>query len=485
VADVTAVAVVREPEAATRLEFRGAALEMMRRQDTEVLMSGPAGTGKSVACLWKLHLIALMYPGMRGLIVRKTAASLGSTALVTWRERVAREAIAAGLVSFYGGSAAEPPQYRYVNGSAIVVGGMDRSTRIMSSEYDVVFVQEAIELTEDDWESITTRLRHGVVPFQQLIGDTNPDRPTHWLNERSNRGTTAMLQSRHRDNPALFDDDGNATPDGQRYLSTLARLTGVRKARLEAGKWVAAEGVIYEGWDDAVNLLDRPELPPLPEGEPDRPRLIGETLPPDWPRYWGVDFGFTNPFVCQCWAVDGDGRLYLEWEVYRTRRTVDEHAVTILDQVSVLDPRYVHRDSTPRRAYQGRIWYGPRPTRIICDHDSGDRALLQRELGIVTKAARKNVTGGIQAVQKRIRPADDGRPRLFLLRDAAVERDPDLVEAKKPTCTQEELPGYVWDIQPGKPVKEIPRKEDDHGMDTKRYVVAEIDMGSRPGIRTM
>jgi hypothetical protein len=45
-----------------------------------------------------------------------------------------------------------------------MIGGMDKPTKIMSSEYDFIYVQEAIELTETDWENLTTRLRNGRCP---------------------------------------------------------------------------------------------------------------------------------------------------------------------------------------------------------------------------------------------------------------------------------------------------------------------------------
>src|SRR5882724_7890651 len=118
---------------------RGVLRQLFETRDGEVLVEGPAGTGKSMACLEKMHMCALLNPGMRGLIVRKTLASLGSTALVTWRERVVAEALLAGVVKFYGGSPQESPQYQYRNGSVIVVGGMDKAIRIMSSEYDLVY----------------------------------------------------------------------------------------------------------------------------------------------------------------------------------------------------------------------------------------------------------------------------------------------------------------------------------------------------------
>lgn len=450
----------------------GGAREILLAPETEALAVGPAGTGKSLAALWHVHLLALLYPGLRALIVRKTAVSLTSTGLVTFREKVIPEARAAGVAKWYGGSKEQAAAYQYVNGSEVVVGGMDNAEKIMSADYDVVFVQEATELRLTDWEAIITRLRHAVSARQQVIADCNPSYPQHWLKRRCDEGTTRLIHCRHEDNPTLFDPaTGEMTVAGRAYIQgKLDKLTGVRYQRLRLGRWVAAEGIIYEEWDEAIHLVSRAQLP-------------DEKLPDDWTRYWAVDFGFTNPFVCQCWAEDPDGRLWLEWEVYHTRRRVEEHAVTILDQVTTLDPDYVHPTREKRRAYHGRTWTGPRPRAIICDHDAEGRSTLTAELGITTKAARKQVTPGIQAVQARLRPAGDGRPRLVFLRDTVVQKDPDLVEAGLPTCTVEEFPGYVWDHDPKKPPKETPVKENDHGMDPMRYMVAERDLGTRANIR--
>lgn len=433
---------------------------MFESRADQVLVAGPAGTGKSRGIMEKVHALALINSHSRYLIVRKTLASLGSTALVTWREHVAVEALDAGHVTFYGGSPQESPQYRYPNGSVVVVGGMDRSTRIMSSEYDAIYVQEATELTENDWEALTTRLRNWRVSFQQILADANPDTPTHWLKQRCDAGRTMMLESRHEENPRLFDDDGRITSGGAAYMAKLDALTGVRYQRLRRGLWVAAEGIIYEDYDPAVHVVDR------------------YNVPQEWPRYWGIDFGFVNPFVCQMWAVKPDGELVMYREVYHTRRTVDEHAVTIMDEVSEPIPGYVHPPGQPRYAHHGRRWTQPKPRAIIADHDAGDRAMLEREVGLSTVAAMKAVTDGIQATAVRFRDR-----RLTLMRDSVIERDPALVDAKRPTCTIEEVPGYVWDEGKGKAPKETPLKNDDHGCDTKRYVVAYVDDAPRPRVR--
>lgn len=432
---------------------RGACAELFARKDPEILISGPAGTGKSRACMEKIHAMAKLNPGMRALMLRKTLSSFTSTGLVTWREHVAREDIARKTCKWYGGSPQEAAQYQYKNGSTVTVGGLDRSTRIMSSEYDIIYVQEATELVEDEWEKLTTRLRNHKVSFQQIIADCNPAQPDHWLKKRCDDGTCLMLQSRHEDNPRLVDENGEYTVEGAQYLGRLDLLSGTRYQRLRRGRWVAAEGSVYEEYDPLVHVV-----------KPFRP-------PRDWPRFWAIDWGYVNPFVCQWWAVSPEGRFFMYREIYMTKRLIEDHAETI-------------RSIVLRKDRSG--WREPKPVRIITDHDVECQATLERELGIATTQARKDfsVMEGIQAVQARMNPMSDGRPGVLFMRDALVEQDEELARFKKPTCTVEEIGGYVWESTPeGKPNKEQPRKMDDHGCDATRYFVVDQDLAPTPKIR--
>lgn len=427
-----------------RYRPRGTCAEVFRRRNDEVLVSGPAGTGKSRACMEKLNYACLLTPKTKALIVRKTAASLGSSALATFEQYVVPELMLTGDVHHHGGSTREPPGYRYSNGSLVSYGGLDKPSKIMSTEYDLIYVQEATELDIEGWEALTTRLRNGRLSFQQLVADCNPGPPWHWLKKRAEEGALAMLTSTHEDNPVLFDDDGRLTVSGREYLAKLDALTGVRYLRLRKGLWVAAEGIIYEDFDPAVHVV-----------EPFDP-------PQSWARYWSVDFGFKNPFVCQFWAEDEDGRLWLYRELYFTERIVADHARQILNIV----------------APDGE-WLEPKPTRIICDHDAEDRATLEREVGMKTHPATKTVSDGIQAMQRRLRKAGDGRPRMFVMRGCTAQVDRRLAEANRPTSTEQEFVGYVWDTRDGKPPLEVPLKENDHGMDAARYLVAERDLKNR------
>lgn len=425
----------------------GECSELFRYRGDEILLSGPAGTGKSRACLEKLNLMALKYPGMKGAIARKTMVSIPPTALETFRKYVIPELLEAGQVRWFGGNAQQPAAFQYRNGSTIVVFGLDKPSKIMSMELDVAYVQEATELIEEDWEFITTRLRNGVIPYQQVIADANPNVPYHWLKQRCDRGQTRIVHTKHTDNPTLY-QDGRLTPAGEAYMRKLSALTGVRRLRLEQGLWVAAEGLVYEDFDPAIHLIDRFDIPK------------------DWPRYWVIDFGYTNPFVCQWWAEDPDGRLYLYREIYMTRRTVEDHAAQILKVVTA--------QTGPNKGK----WKEPEPALIICDHDAEGRATLERHIGMGTVPAVKKVSEGIQTTQERFKIHDDGKPRIFLMRDSLVEIDQSLVDAKKPYCTQQEIEGYVWPpSKDGREAPEAPVKLNDHGMDAMRYLCAEKEQG--------
>lgn len=440
---------------------RGGCKEAFECRDEEVLVSGPAGTGKSRACLEKIHMVCLLTPNVRALILRKTLRSLGSTALVTWRNFVVTEALATGTVVYYGGSSQEAPQYRYKNGSTVTIGGLDNPTRIMSSEYDIVYVQEATEITIEDIEMIKTRLRNWTISFQQLLMDCNPAGDKHPLKLRCSVGTCRLIESRHEDNPRLFNEDGTLTDQGKKYIGILDRLTGVRYKRLRLGLWVSAEGIVYEEFDPALHVL--------PWSYDDEGNQL--PLPEEWPRYWVIDFGYVNPFVLKCYAEGPDGELYMYREIYFTGRTVAEHAATIMDCVTTtVTHTWKDHINGVTRSRDVVSWVEPKPTAIICDHDAEGRRTFEKATGLGTIPALKFVNTGIDKHKSRLATGEDGYTQFYLMADSLVERDPALVESLRPTCTVEEYPSYVWKVGTDGRKQDEPVKKDDHGLDCDRYM---------------
>lgn len=421
-------------------EFRGAALALGQCRDLEVCLDGPAGTGKTFAALFKIHIALSLYPEAKALVARKTNTALAGSAMATFREMLdPREG-----VNYFGGNKIKPAAFEYPNGSIMLVSGLDKPEKVKSYEFDLALINEATECDLEDVEFVRSRLRHGKTPYYQLMMDVNPGPPTHWLNQRMNEGSTTRLLSRHEDNPRYFDLNTNDwTPAGYDYIfNTLGGLTGVRLARLRYGIWAAATGTVYEqAWDRSKNVIKRYDIPKAA------------------PRYIGIDFGYTHPFVCKWYFMDNDGRLICYREIYMTRRLVEDHAKDIKKY-----SRWGEPDGDPL------------PREIICDHDAEGRATLERHLGLMTTPAHKAVSEGIQVVAVRLRPAGDGRPRLLYFEDCLVERDEELAKAKKPTCTIEEFDTYIWDTRNNAKRGEQPVKESDHGLDADRYVVARFDL---------
>lgn len=400
---------------------RGAALELFYSKVPELVLSGPAGTGKSRACLEKLHLCALKYGRMRGLIIRKTRESLSEAALVTFEEKVlhAYDPIKDGPRRNFRQA------YHYPNGSEVVVGGLDKPGKIMSTEYDLIYVQEATELELADWLALTTRLRNNVMPYQQLIADCNPDAPTHWLWSRSQTPALSMLHSRHEDNPRLW-DGRDWTDEGRAYLATLDRLTGTEYHRLRLGQWVQATGIVYAVWSDGPADGNVTDAADYVEG-------AGDVV-------WSVDDGYTgaldastgqytaqsHPRVFGLYQIRPDGTICRFAESYRVGVLSDAHLQLVL-ALGYPEPDFAVVDSAAAEL-RGRI----------------------RALGIGTYGGTHPVEEGIKELRRRLAPDANG-VRTFLVH---------------PRCAhfRAEMASYRYDDK-GKPVKAF-----DHGPDEARML---------------
>lgn len=423
-------------------EFRGAALALQSRDDHEVIISGPADTGKTFAALYKLNRLASTYQGAQFVIMRKQLTDVYSTCLQTYVEKVLRTTLnelSSGqhqTVRSYGGQKPEWFDYR-ATGARIWVGGIDHPGKALSAERDGIYFNQTEEASLDDWETLVTRAsgRAGHVPLPQLVGDCNPGPESHWIRHR---GGLTLLESRHEDNPSIFAADGKLTPSGVIRMAALDSLTGLRYKRLRLGLWVSAEGVVYE-------FTQAHQIEPF-------------AIPPSWKRFRAIDFGYTHPFVCGWFAEDPDGRLYLYRQIYMTGRTVRQHSEDI--------KRYSVGENIPV---------------TVCDHDAEDMATL-RENGIATVKADKRVRAGIEKVEERLRTAKDGKPRFLVFKDGVVngvtyglvEIDQELAIKRKPIRTEQEFATYVWGNHK---IKDEPVKEDDHGMDMSRYGVMYRDGG--------
>ncbi len=131
------------PLAEPTFTFRGNLRAAIDSTDEEILSAGPAGSGKTIANLYKCYRTARDFPGARVLIVRKTRESLTETVLVSFERDILGPAHPI-LVN-------RPvirrvrQDYAFPNGSSIVVGGIDKPGKILSSEYDCVIGETLVD----------------------------------------------------------------------------------------------------------------------------------------------------------------------------------------------------------------------------------------------------------------------------------------------------------------------------------------------------
>jgi phage terminase large subunit len=442
------------------VDIRGEAQKLWTCRDPEVLIEGPAGTGKSFAVAHYLLHCARRWPGCRILVVRKTRKSLTDSFMVTLEQVMADDPeLGWGKpASPLGNDRLTRHSYR-IGQSEIVLGGMDEPTRLFSTSYDIVFVNEATELTLHEWETLHRALRHWRMPYQQLLGDCNPSHKNHWLRQRTmqpyqvprelagkvppareGQMMTTSLHSRHEDNPTIK----------PAYLARLAALTGPRKERLYWGRWVTTEGLIYPEWDESKHIVS------LVSEEPDgRPRDRSGKLVLNW--FFGAqDWGYENPGCAQVWGVDRDDCIYRVAEIYWPRQTIEWWSEVWAKWVDQYDIRT-----------------------IVCDHDPEAIRMLNDRLGIWggrrhSRIARRCIKArpkftGWNHVRDQLAAG-----RLFFVRDAHPRGFcPELLEIMQPACSEQEIDGYVyrsWDAGHA-----LEAREDEapgapnHGMDTMLY----------------
>jgi len=273
-----------------------------------------------------------------------------------------------------------------------------------------------------------SRVRHSGKTWPK-IWTCNPEHPEHFILKDYIQNPDLDVKTwwfEIDDNPVLTTE----------YIDELKNsYSGVYYDRMILGKWVLAEGSVYEEFRRDVHVVDNFKIPF------------------NWPRIRGIDYGYTNPFCCLWGAIDPDGRLYIYAEHYKSKMLLKQHAEIIkLRDLEV---------------YNGKE-YDVRYSFTVSDHDAQDNAEMA-SLGIATHNAQKDVITGIQKVKNRLKVQGDGRPRLYI--------------TKACPNTIKEFFTYRWnEKKPGKNEKEEPIKDLDHAMDDLRYMIMELDYSSRPKV---
>jgi phage terminase large subunit len=382
-----------------------------------ILLSGSAGGGKSKLAGEKAHRFCLRYPGATYAMVRKTRQSMVNTTLLFMRASVLNQAIERKIVRHVESK----DRFEYANGSILAYGGMHgeaerEAIRGIGRDggLDGVLIDEATRLEESDYSELQARMRGTAAHYRQIILATNPGAPTHWINRRLILGGEAKVYySGALDNPYN-------PPD---YIARLQQLTGILRLRLLEGKWVQAEGVIYDNFS-LENVTE------------------GADYDPSRSVVWGVDDGYVygegpgsvsfHPRVILFGQDRGDGGINIFDEYYQAGQMSEQ---TISDAVSrgYEMPDFAYVDSSAAEL-KARLW----------------------NAGIQTVGATHRVEEGIKNVRRLLCDGNDVR---------LIRIHPRCVNLIRELQSYQYAPG--GSALNGEPK---PMKVDDHAADALRYV---------------
>lgn len=171
-----------------------------------LILKGGGGSGKSIFAGRKLLERAATEPGHRVLVVRKVARTLRESCF----EQLKNQAYAyyADQVAFIPRGKGSDMYIRLKNGSEILFAGLDDVEKLKSIfNVTMIWIEEASELEEGDFNQLDIRLRTDFPYYLQMIASFNPISITHWLKKRffDRRDPRATVhESTYKDNRFLI-----------------------------------------------------------------------------------------------------------------------------------------------------------------------------------------------------------------------------------------------------------------------------------------
>ena len=167
-----------------------------------LVLKGGGGSGKSIFAGRKVLERCVSEPGHRFLVCRKVARTLRESCFAQLRGQIADHYPDCGAVVNRGDL-----RIAFPNGSEILFAGLDDVEKLKSI-YDItgIWIEEASELLEADFNQLDIRLRTQCPYYLQIILTFNPISITHWLKARffDRRDPRATVhESTYRDNRFL------------------------------------------------------------------------------------------------------------------------------------------------------------------------------------------------------------------------------------------------------------------------------------------
>lgn len=365
------------------------------------IWEGAVRSGKTYVSLWRYIRELAEGPDGEYCIIARTYDSFKRNILPLLTSMIGSDA------KYYGGR-------REMNiwGKTVHVVGADDERaeyKIRGPTFSGAYVDEITIIPESVFKMLISRC---AMKGAKIFGTTNPDSPYHWLKRDylTDNPDVKSWQFTLYDNPEL-------TASEREYLCR--QYKGIWYQRFIEGRWVQAQGAIYDFFDAKLHVID---------------------FAPGQAEYYllGVDYGTVNPcsFVLvgvnrskfpNVWVEDV---YYYDSKVSQRQKTDTEYAADLVKFIGGYGVRAVYVDPS---AASFKLELARSGVQNLYD-------------------AENEVIDGIRMVSKYL---NNGTLKICRKCDALIK----------------EIQSYVWDPKCAKLGEDKPLKECDHAVDALRYII--------------
>lgn len=279
-----------------------------------VVNVGGVRSGKSYALAQCCNAYALEYTGLVIGVCRKVASTL-QTSVINNYIKVANKF---GIWEDDNYNKSEKfykydlHDYNPVK-STVLFFGLDAVEKIKSTEFNLIWLEEATGFSYDDFTFLKTRLSAPCPEGwkrNQILLSLNPSDARGWIRTKLlTRPDVCLIESTYKDNPFLSES----------YIKNILALKDLNPKMydmLVLNKWGVSEGIVFDKWE----LYD----------ESTAPQNYDQVL-------YGLDFGWNHPTaLIQCSFKENE--VYLKEVIYE-QHINNRELIDLMKKDNLVDPK--------------------------------------------------------------------------------------------------------------------------------------------------
>jgi phage terminase large subunit len=265
---------------------------------------GGAGSGKSYFIAQKLIYRLLTERNHKILIIRKVANTLKNSCYDLIKQTISNY----GLNDLFQIYKSEMRIESKLLNSTILFLGLDDVEKLKSiTDITSIWLEEATEITEDDFKQVNLRMRGETKYYKQIILSFNPISHLHWIKKYfidKQDDEISIHKTTYLDNKWIDDQ----------YKRELEKYKDIDKVYYQIyalGEWGVMGNLVFTNYsiDDLSERADSFNT-----------------------YYYGLDFGFTNDPTAYIKVAYKDGYIYILDEHYEKQLTNDRIAGMLKDK---------------------------------------------------------------------------------------------------------------------------------------------------------